>query len=1560
MSKHMNTPFTIDAPFPVDTRMQVATKSALDSIAIKYDRMLVYILPGDLTYGDTEWRYYLEDILTDPWKEVTYGGGISSVAWEDITGNPADSTSLVTYLGDTYALKSHLHVTDDISPEGGFLTFQYIIEAPNFILTGSDGSNPNPVILTYTDLIDTDADYAGHGGDILAVKQTEDGVEFLTYLSTIGDRLRLRGDWVEASYAYNDVAREGAYLGAVINQAGTTDHVEPQNVGDPFYVYQGTIGTYVPTAKTVLFGTDYTNSVEAVKVTKWRVDTVTGNYYRVMLVKDPDGTPILSELLAFEADSTGWVDIAIDEIIINVGVNFRILCEVNEPDATPNTTLLNYNYITPSNLTVPTSGQIMHDDKNRSILRVHKTDNDSSDNTTFLEGLTAGDIIQGPGVEWSIQGVNIQTAYVEYAIAPSIQGSPDGVYSFGFETVTATPITIGRDVNYWLGDADVRGLYAEDGGIADVVENDNAYGLDIEIQQIDVSPDWYIMAVTGGSGLATSGDTGGSPVVIIDNLTTQDATKALSANQGYVLDQAKADKVDVVNSVVEGTDISIDNTDPNNPIINSTFAQTGTDTDDVVNVSTVTGTTASDALETLDADIIANGVLIQNNADDIATNVLAITANADGLLLKANLAGPNTFTGINTFEAIPLFELGINVNGGTIRAVDEIHNSTDNTVSLTLEQFQILATDDIVPALTGGAGLGSASSIWSSLYTEHGIIGTIAATNPRVNFIYSGLINNTYVGVNGGQLVSVHEDVQMMQIGTNHISLPTLTIDHINAVGDPSAVTKEYVDATASNQFANVVEKNADYITLLAENDTIIKMILPGDTVTLDISDKPVGYRQQVLNNTGADMSIIITDPYIGNNVALGDGLWAYYVVLDDGLTWGVSIATDVAAGGGGGDVYLAASQAFTGINTFEQEIIIEDFIQVDGSATHFYYTGDVDGRVLATDEYIRGLQLAGTVTGDGGTSIADTKVLIRTDSAYNATNDQIPYGFLSLSRSGQQEIVLVAQPASSAASQINSRLQVGYNQVIPDLNNPYILSVNGTGNFVGAVNVADANSALHAINQQTGDVRYVKYLMEADLNVNDFDIRSKSWADSFVRIGDNAITLGLTNEVFMGPPPLDSSIEFSNSGSVLLHNIETKYIGGSANESNIATIESGQPSKWSLGFGQITAPTLTEANILLGGDQSLITKKYAEDNLQGGTAYLENAQTFQLVNTFDTHIRTKGEVQFLASNYIPQGVIYYDSGINGIHLNVNNILQTRAVNTRIWDDGSDVGLELLTDGVAHATGNSLVAITTQPDDSKIIITKEGLIDKLSEYGPLAGVNTWIGTNTFNNVVISGTNNIAFGTELAPKIQENLGAGSDNFLNIIVADSVASTKEFLFDTAYDSGTSVGTRSDTDNRYEAGLGNPGTDGYVLSSTIAGIRSWIVASTGTIGGSITSGRIALGNGVNTITGTSNFIYTSADEFITEMSGQFAYAKYTNWISKSLSIGVSTTDKGYISSTTGTPIHIGNNDEIIVYDNNGGVYVNLINLTVPTYADEAAAAVLNTNDVYKTSTGELRIKL
>lgn len=101
MSKSLNTNFVIQAPKPIDDRLQVDTFASLNGIAVKYQHMVVHVLDVDKDY-----KYYQE---VPEWVEVTIPTQTGAAIWGNITGTLTDQTDLITYLQNNFADINHTH-----------------------------------------------------------------------------------------------------------------------------------------------------------------------------------------------------------------------------------------------------------------------------------------------------------------------------------------------------------------------------------------------------------------------------------------------------------------------------------------------------------------------------------------------------------------------------------------------------------------------------------------------------------------------------------------------------------------------------------------------------------------------------------------------------------------------------------------------------------------------------------------------------------------------------------------------------------------------------------------------------------------------------------------------------------------------------------------------------------------------------------------------------------------------------------------------------------------------------------------------------------------------------------------------------------------------------------------------------------------------------------------------------------------------------------------------------------------------------------------------------------
>ncbi len=304
-----------------------------------------------------------------------------------------------------------------------------------------------------------------------------------------------KGTWVQTSYFAGNMVFDEGYL-AVANKV-TTDRAAPQLIGSATFIYDGTLTPVQEVAKQVIFGTRYNVQVN-LQLSKYRIETVVGNVYSVYSITDPLSAKIITKLSEFTADINGWVEVSVTPTIILSGTVFDVVAVVQEPDPTPTIITANYNYLTPNNTGTPATGVIEHSNSSPTTLSISKTDNDAIDRSAMLLALTVGDFIETGAIKWAIQSINDAGTYVNFGISPGTQTSPDGVKVFNFETVTATPITLGVEIGYNTSNPNVKGLYGADVDYSSILANNNQYGIDIELQEIIKSDDWDIAATTTG------------------------------------------------------------------------------------------------------------------------------------------------------------------------------------------------------------------------------------------------------------------------------------------------------------------------------------------------------------------------------------------------------------------------------------------------------------------------------------------------------------------------------------------------------------------------------------------------------------------------------------------------------------------------------------------------------------------------------------------------------------------------------------------------------------------------------------------------------------------------------------------------------------------------------------------------------------------------------------------------------------------------------------------------------------------------------------------------------
>jgi len=308
------------------------------------------------------------------------------------------------------------------------------------------------------------------------------------YLSGEHGAMRWRSNWNSSlRYPPGSVVLDDGWTMVCVEPSGCTERPAPQAIGPELWVYDGAIGSGSLLARQLIVGNKYT-WINGSYLNGYRVNVIAGNNYA--LYSQVEGGALVQQF-AVEAVTTGWIEFPITSKLVQAGTVFAVFMTIAEPDPTPTTWNGDWYYDTPPNQSSPGSGVVMHANSTPDQMWFNKIDNLTGDRTADFATLEVGDVINANGASWSIQNITDQGATILFTIAPTVQTAPDAVYNFVFETVTPTAITYAVDTDWWPTSTfpQTKGLFSDD-GIDSVVENDNAYGVDLLIQEATASGQW--------------------------------------------------------------------------------------------------------------------------------------------------------------------------------------------------------------------------------------------------------------------------------------------------------------------------------------------------------------------------------------------------------------------------------------------------------------------------------------------------------------------------------------------------------------------------------------------------------------------------------------------------------------------------------------------------------------------------------------------------------------------------------------------------------------------------------------------------------------------------------------------------------------------------------------------------------------------------------------------------------------------------------------------------------------------------------------------------------------
>ena len=427
-----------------------------------------------------------------------------------------------------------------------------------------------------TDLVDGQVGVNTVDGTLHVLK-TDNSVFEIAY-----DKSVWKGPWVDSSYQYNEMTRDGDWTMICSNPAGTLERPAPTPIGSP----EDSIDRDINFSETNYIGIvemyhEFTLAQSGwltelyIKVPEFNTDTIA----RVTVTNVTKGISSVMNSVILTAEA--WTPLALDWRPVGVGVDFIIKFEIyNSTGASDVIGRWDSNEGTGS----PANEEFkMNNFVSPSTINIDHNDRSGANRSTALDGIPIGSILLinetgslDRNVKVRIDAVDtaplLYTGYTVSVISNGDKNIRDGKEcTLTFDLPISQPTRYYDALDYYLGATNqpafanfTTKLYYDGVLQADV---DDAYGIGIIFQEAYVSPDWQLISISGASATGAQAAT----VTIVDNLTSTDANAALSANMGRELNVTKSD-INHTHALPDLTDVIL-----TTPVLDDVLTYNGTD-----------------------------------------------------------------------------------------------------------------------------------------------------------------------------------------------------------------------------------------------------------------------------------------------------------------------------------------------------------------------------------------------------------------------------------------------------------------------------------------------------------------------------------------------------------------------------------------------------------------------------------------------------------------------------------------------------------------------------------------------------------------------------------------------------------------------------------------------------------------------------------------------------------------------------------------------------------------------------------------------------------------------
>lgn len=346
--------------------------------------------------------------------------------------------------------------------------------------------------------------------------ESQDGQKLAEYLArqllNLGSALQPNaltwaGYWADGAYSANNLVVDNGWL--AVARRDTTDAPSPQPVGDVRNIINvpgaPTFATNSVVSGSLIVGTRYTFPSQVyIRAARFQAPAAAaGLRFDAWIVLDPDTDPsfyVLASADVVSASDTGkWVELPVGLTFVQDARKIDIIAAYTPATGS---TSFTYQWDYKRKNGNPPAKEIWHQSgSNSNQIRVHEQDLTETDRSSDLNNIAPGSQIEmlSGGNVWSVLAASKSGDVYTFIVQPASRAQ-EAVSNFEFQYFGALSISYLEALNHYNTLPDVNGFLSTSGynpTTAPPVLNQNAYGVDIQVQEVLTSDDWEFLAFSG-------------------------------------------------------------------------------------------------------------------------------------------------------------------------------------------------------------------------------------------------------------------------------------------------------------------------------------------------------------------------------------------------------------------------------------------------------------------------------------------------------------------------------------------------------------------------------------------------------------------------------------------------------------------------------------------------------------------------------------------------------------------------------------------------------------------------------------------------------------------------------------------------------------------------------------------------------------------------------------------------------------------------------------------------------------------------------------------------------